>query len=221
MKTKFNATTQSLTFILSMFTLTFLGILLIIHIILTFVDDPTSTFLGVGVRTARIYFVVVGITTVLGFLEWAINKGVSRKTFFKSIMTSALLTTIVLVIVLAIISFILSFTPLAGDYLIEEEIKGLSAFGNILFVLLQSPLFFVAGSLIGAAFNKNFSLGMTSILSGIIIIVALIFSESLMNYLVSLGTMWAYLGHLVVVVMTLIYTWILWRLLKDMPVKVK
>ena len=69
MKTKFNATTQSLTFILSMFTLTFLGILLIIHIILTFVDDPTSTFLGVGVRTARIYFVVVGITTVLGFLE--------------------------------------------------------------------------------------------------------------------------------------------------------
>ena len=62
---------------------------------------------------------------------------------------------------------------------------------------------------------------MTSILSGIIIIVALIFSESLMNYLVSLGTMWAYLGHLVVVVMTLIYTWILWRLLKDMPVKVK
>ncbi|QQD84731.1 hypothetical protein [Jeotgalicoccus sp. ATCC 8456] len=221
MKTKFKETTQSLTYMLSMFTMMFLGILLIIYIILSFLDDPTSSFFGISMRTARIYFAVVGITMVAGFLEWAVNSGVSRKTFFKSLLASAVLTAIILVIVAVIINFVLSFTPLAGDYLMEEQIESLSVIGNGLFVFLQSPLFFVTGALIGAAFQKGFVPGMVSILSGIVLIVALVFTESWMNYLASLNGMQVYLGHLAVVVVTLIYTWILSRILKDMPVKVK
>ena len=221
MKTKFKETTQSLTYILSMFTFVFLGILLIIYIILSFLNDPTSSFFGTGMRTARIYFAVVGITTVLGFLEWAVNSGVSRKTFFKSLITSAILTAVITAVLVIIINFILSFTPLAGDYLMEESIVGLSIFGNGLFIFLQGPLYFVTGALIGAAFSRGFVPGMISIVAGIAVIALQIITESVMNYLITLGEYQVYFGHIAAVVLTIIYAWILSRILKDMPVKVK
>lgn len=221
MKTKFKEMTQSLTYILSMFTFVFLGILLIIYIILSFLNDPTSSFFGTGMRTARIYFAVVGITTVLGFLEWAVNSGVSRKTFFKSLITSAILTAVITAVLVIIINFVLSFTPLAGDYLMEEQIKGLSVFGNGLFIFLQGPLYFVTGALIGAAFSRGFAAGMTSIVAGLILIILQVFTENFMNDLANYGETIVYFGHVAAVVITVIYAWILSRILKDMPVKVK
>lgn len=221
MNTKFKETTQSLTYILSMFTLMFIGILLIIYIILGFLDGSMSTFFGTAMRTSRIYFLVVGITTIIGFLEWALNSGVSRKTFYKSIMASSIISALFVLILALIISFVLSFTPFAGDFLMEEQIEGLSNIGNGLFVFLQSPLFFVTGALIGAAFSRGFVPGMISIIAGLVVIALQVITESVMNYLVTLGDFQVYFGHVALIVITLIYAWVLSKILKDMPVKVR
>ena len=87
MSTKLKETTKVFSYILPVWSLWYLGVLLIIYIIShIFSNEAMSSFFGFTFTANRTYMLVIGIIVMIGFLEWAIGMGVSRKTFFKSVV---------------------------------------------------------------------------------------------------------------------------------------
>ena len=62
---------------------------------------------------------------------------------------------------------------------------------------------------------------MLSVLSGILAITLLLFSEQLLNYLSTLDGMMVYLGLLLMIILIVIYNWILYAVIKNIPIKIR
>lgn len=220
MTTKVKETTKIFTSIFPVWSLWYIGVLLIIYIIShIFSADGISSFFGFGMTANRTYLFVLAIMSVLMFTEWAVNMGVSRKTFYKSLMITGIITAVFITGVVGIITFGLSFTPFTGDYLIAEDLRYLSEFEYLVFHFISGLLFWALGVLIAAAFYRGFWAGMLSILSGIVALVILIFNEQLLNYFGAMGSMTVYIGFALLIALTLIYSWIGYRVIKNIPIK--
>ena len=132
--TKLKDTTKIFTSIFPVWSLWYIGILLIVYIISKiFTSEAISSFFGFGMTANRTYLFVLAILSVLMFTEWAVNMGISRKTFYKSLMITGLITALFVMAVVGIIAFGLSFTPFTGDYLIAEDLRYLSEFEYLVF----------------------------------------------------------------------------------------
>lgn len=220
MTTKLKDTTKIFTSIFPVWSLWYIGILLIVYIISNiFTSEAISSFFGFGMTANRTYLFVLAIMSVLMFTEWAVNMGVSRKTFYKSLMITGIITAVFITGVVGIITFGLSFTPFTGDYLIAEDLRYLSEFEYLVFHFISGLLFWALGVLIAAAFYRGFWAGMLSILSGIVALVILIFNEQLLNYFGAMGSMTVYIGFALLIALTLIYSWIGYRVIKNIPIK--
>lgn len=220
MTTKLKDTTKIFTSIFPVWSLWYIGILLIVYIIShIFSSEGMSAFFGFGMTANRTYLFVLAIISVLMFTEWAVNMGVSRKTFYKSLMITGIITAVFITGVVGIITFGLSFTPFTGDYLIAEDLRYLSEFESLVFHFISGLLFWALGVLIAAAFYRGFWAGMLSILSGIVALVILIFNEQLLNYFGAMGSMTVYIGFALLIALTLIYSWIGYRVIKNIPIK--
>lgn len=220
MTAKLKETTKIFTSIFPVWSLWYIGILLIIYIIShIFSSEGMSAFFGFGMTANRTYLFVLAIISVLMFMEWAVNMGISRKTFYKSMMITGLVTAVFITAVVGIVSFGLSFTPFAGDYLFAENIEHLTDFEHVIFHFLSGLLFWAAGVLIAAAFYRGFWPGMLSVLAGIAAIMLLIFNEDLLNYFGTISNMAVYLGFVILLVLTALYSWLAYRVVKNIPVK--
>lgn len=220
MTTKLKETTKIFTSIFPVWSLWYIGVLLVIYIISNiFSNEGIASFFGFGMTANRTYLFVLAILSVLMFTEWAVNMGISRKTFFKSLMMTGMVTAVFITAAVGIVSFGLSFTPFDGDYLITEDMRYLSSFEYVIFHFLSGLLFWAAGVLIAASFYRGFWNGMLSVLAGITAIILLLFNEQLLNYFGTLGNMTVYLGFILLIVFTLFYSWIAYRVLKNIPVK--
>ena len=220
MTTKIKETTKIFTSIFPLWSLWYIGVLLIVYIISNiFSNDGIASFFGFGMIANRTYLFVLAIISMLMFLEWAVNMGVSRKTFFKSMMITGLVTAVFITAVVALVSLGLSFTPFDGDYLITEDMRYLNSFEYMLFHFLSGILFWAAGVLIAASFYRGFWVGMLSILAGIVAIMLLIFNEQLLNYFGAMGNMTVYIGFALLIALTLLYSWIGYRVVKNIPIK--
>lgn len=220
MTTKLKETTKTFTSIFPIWSLSYIGVLLIVYIISNyFSTEGISSFFGFGMTANRTYLLVLAIITMLMFIEWAVNMGVSRKTYLKSMLITGLVTAVFITAVVAIISFGLSFTPFAGDYLIAEDLRYLTSMEYLIFHFLSGLLFYAAGLLISASFYRGFWAGMLSILSGIAAVMILIFNEQLLNYFGAMGDMTVYIGFALIVVLIAVYVWILYAVVKNIPVK--
>ena len=62
---------------------------------------------------------------------------------------------------------------------------------------------------------------MLSVLSGILAITLLLVSEQLLNYLSTLDGMMVYLGLLLMIILIVIYNWILYAVIKNIPIKIR
>lgn len=221
MTTKLKETTKVFTSIFPIWSLSYIGVMLIIYIILNiFSNDSLASFFGVGMTANRTYLLVLAIITMLMFLEWVVSMGVSRRTYFKTMLITGLVTAVFVTAVVGIISFGLSFTPFAGDYLIVEDLRYLTNLDYVIFHFLSGLLFYVTGSLIAASFYRGFWPGMLSISAGIGAVMMLIFNEQLLNYFGAMGGMTVYVGFLLVIILIVIYSWILYAVLKNIPVKI-
>lgn len=222
MSTKLKETTKVFSYILPVWSLWYLGVLLIIYIIShIFSNEAMSSFFGFMFTANRTYMLVIGIIVMIGFLEWAIGMGVSRKTFFKSVVLTGIITMVMITAIAGIVPFILSFTPFSGDYLFEEDLRYLSETVYVIFHFLSGLLLWAAGLLISASFMRGFWAGMLSVLSGILAITLLLFSEQLLNYLSTLDGMMVYLGLLLMIILIVIYNWILYAVIKNIPIKIR
>ena len=220
MTTKIKETTKVFTSIFPVWSLWYIGVLLIVYIISNiFSSDGIASFFGFGMIANRTYLFVLAIISMLMFLEWAVNMGVSRKTFFKSMMITGLVTAVFITAVVALVSFGLSFTPFDGDYFITEDMRYLSNFEYVIFHFLSGILFWTAGLLIAASFYRGFWAGMLSVLAGIVAMVILIFNEQLLNYFGAIGDITVYLGFIVLLVLITVYSWIGYRVVKNIPIK--
>lgn len=220
MTAKLKETTKIFTSIFPVWSLWYIGILLIIYIIShIFSSEGMSTFFGFGMTANRTYLFVLAIISVLMFMEWAVNMGISRKTFYKSMMITGLVTAVFITAVVGIISFGLSYTPFAGNYLFAENIEYLTGSGHVIFHFLSGLLFWAAGVLIAAAFYRGFWPGMLSVLAGIAAILLLIFNEDLLNYFGAIGNMTVYLGFVILFVLIVLYSWLAYKVVKNIPVK--
>ena len=220
MTTKLKDTTKIFTSIFPVWSLWYIGILLIVYIISNiFTSEAISSFLGFGMTANRTYLFVLAIMSVLMFTGWAVNMGVSRKTFYKSLMITGIITAVFITGVVGIITFGLSFTPFTGDYLIAEDLRYLSEFEYLVYHFISGLLFWALGVLIAAAFYRGFWAGMLSILSGIAALLILIFNEQLLNYFGAMGSMTVYIGFLLLIALTFIYSWIGYRVIKNIPIK--
>ena len=220
MTTKLKDTTKIFTSIFPVWSLWYIGILLIVYIISNiFTSEVISSFFGFGMTANRTYLFVLAILSVLMFTEWAVNMGISRKTFYKSLMITGVITALFVTAIVGIITFGLSFTPFTGDYLIAEDLRYLSEFEYLVFHFISGLLFWALGVLIAAAFYRGFWAGMLSILSGIVALVILIFNEQLLNYFGAMGSMTVYIGFLLLIALTFIYSWIGYRVIKNIPIK--
>src|SRR5699024_3494616 len=177
------------------------------------------SFFGFGMIANRTYLFVLAILSVLMFTEWAVNMGISRKTFFKSLMITGLITALFVTAVVGIIAFGLSFTPFTGDYLITEVMRHLNAVEYGIFHFISGLLFWALGVLIAAAFYRGFWAGMLSILLGLVALVILIFNEQLLNFFGAIGDMTVYIGFALLIALTLLYSWIAFRVVKNIPIK--
>lgn len=220
MTTKLKDMTKIFTGIFPVWSLWYLGILLIIYIISNiFASDGITSFFGFGMTANRTYLFVLGILSVLMFTEWAVNMGVSRKTFYKSLMITGLITAVFITAVTGIITFGLSYTPFAGEYMTPEDMKYLSGFEYGVFHFISGLMFWALGILIAAAFYRGFWAGMLSIFSGLLALVFLIFNEQLLNYFSVLGNMSVLVGYALLIALILLYSWIGFRVIKNIPVK--
>ena len=220
MTTKLKDTTKIFTSIFPVWSLWYIGILLIVYIISNiFTSEVISSFFGFGMTANRTYLFVLAILSVLMFTEWAVNMGISRKTFYKSLMITGVITALFVTAIVGIITFGLSFTPFTGDYLIAEDLRYLSEFEYLVFHFISGLLFWALGVLIAAAFYRGFWAGMLSILSGIVALVILIFNEQLLNFFGAIGDMTVYIGFALLIALTLLYSWIAFRVVKNIPIK--
>ena len=220
MTTKLKDTTKIFTSIFPVWSLWYIGILLIVYIISNiFTSEVISSFFGFGMTANRTYLFVLAILSVLMFTEWAVNMGISRKTFYKSLMITWVITALFVTAIVGIITFGLSFTPFTGDYLIAEDLRYLSEFEYLVYHFISGLLFWALGVLIAAAFYRGFWAGMLSILSGIAALLILIFNEQLLNYFGAMGSMTVYIGFLLLIALTFIYSWIGYRVIKNIPIK--
>lgn len=220
MTTKLKETTKIFTSIFPVWSLWYIGILLIVYIISNiFTSEGISSFFGFGMTANRTYLFVLAILSVLMFTEWAVNMGISRKTFYKSLMITGLITAVFITAVVGITTFVLSFTPFTGDYLIVEDLKYLTEFEYLIFHFISGLLFWALGVLIASAFYRGFWAGMLSILSGLIALVILIFNEQLLNYFGAIDDMTVYLGFVLLTALTLLYSWVAYRVIKNIPIK--
>lgn len=220
MITKLKETTKIFTSIFPVWSLWYIGILLIVYIIShIFTTEGISSFFGFGMTANRTYLFVLAILSVLMFMEWALNMGISRKTFYKSLMVTGLITTVFVTAVVGIITFVLSFTPFTGDYLIVDDLRYLNEFEYLIFHFISGLLFWALGVLIAASFYRGFWAGMLSILAGIVAIILLIFNEQLLNYFGAMGNMTVYIGFVVLIALMLLYSWIGYRVVKNIPIK--
>lgn len=220
MTTKIKEMTKIFTSIFPVWSLWYIGVLLVVYIISNiFTGDGISSFFGFGMTANRTYLFVLAIMSVLMFTEWALNMGISRKTFYKSLMITGIITAVFITGVVGIITFGLSFTPFTGDYLIVEDLRYLTEFEYLIFHFISGLLFWALGVLIAAAFYKGFWAGMLSILSGLVALVILIFNEQLLNYFGAMGNMTVYIGFALLIALTLIYSWIGYRVIKNIPIK--
>ncbi len=220
MTTKLKETTKIFTSIFPVWSLWYIGILLIVYIISNiFTSEGISSFFGFGMTANRTYLFVLGILSVLMFTEWAVNMGISRKTFYKSMMITGLITAVFVTAIVGIITFVLSFTPFMGDYLIVDDLRYLTEFEYLIFHFISGLLFWALGMLIATAFYRGFWAGILSILTGLVALVILFFNEDLLNYLGSIGNMTVYIGFALLIVLTLLYSWIGYRVIKNIPIK--
>lgn len=220
MTTKLKETTKIFISIFPVWSFWYIGILLIVYIISNiFTSEGLSSFFGFGMTANRTYLFVLAILSVLMFIEWALNMGISRKTFYKSLMITGLITAVFVTAIVGIITYVLSFTPFAGDYLLVEDLRFLTEFEYLIFHFISGLLFWALGVLIAAAFYRGFWAGMLSILSGIVALVILIFNEQLLNYFGAMGSMTVYIGFALLIALTLIYSWIGYRVIKNIPIK--
>ncbi|CAD2080560.1 hypothetical protein GCM10007275_19040 [Jeotgalicoccus coquinae] len=220
MTAKLKDMTKIFTSIFPVWSLWYIGILLIVYIISNiFSTDGMASFFGFGMTANRTYLLVLAIITTLMFTEWAVNMGVSRKTFYKSMMITGLVTAVFVTAVVAVISFGLSFTPFRGDYLLVEDLRYLTNFEYVIFHFLSGLLFWAAGVLIAASFYRGFWRGMLSVLAGITAIMLLLFNEDLLNYFGAIGNMTVYLGFALMLLLIVIYNWIAYAVVKNIPVK--
>lgn len=220
MTTKLKDTTKIFTSIFPVWSLWYIGILLVVYIISNiFTNEAISSFFGFGMIANRTYLFVLAILSVLMFTEWAVNMGISRKTFYKSLMITGLITALFVMAVVGIIAFGLSFTPFTGDYLITEDMRHLNAVEYGIFHFISGLLFWALGVLIAAAFYRGFWAGMLSILSGLVALVILIFNEQLLNFFGAIGDMTVYIGFALLIALTLLYSWIAFRVVKNIPIK--
>lgn len=220
MTTKLKDTTKIFTSIFPVWSLWYIGILLIVYIISNiFTSEAISSFFGFGMIANRTYLFVLAILSVLMFTEWAVNMGISRKTFYKSLMITGLITALFVMAVVGIIAFGLSFTPFTGDYLITEDMRHLNTVEYGIFHFISGLLFWALGVLIAAAFYRGFWAGMLSILSGLVALVILIFNEQLLNFFGAIGDMTVYIGFALLIALTLLYSWIAFRVVKNIPIK--
>ena len=220
MTTKLKDTTKIFTSIFPVWSLWYIGILLIVYIISNiFTSEVISSFFGFGMTANRTYLFVLAILSVLMFTEWAVNMGISRKTFYKSLMITGVITALFVTAIVGIITFGLSFTPFTGDYLIAEDLRYLSEFEYLVFHFISGLLFWALGVLIAAAFYRGFWTGMLSILSGLVALVILIFNEQLLNFFGAIGDMTVYIGFALLIALTLLYSWIAFRVVKNIPIK--
>lgn len=220
MTAKLKETTKIFTSIFPLWSLWYIGALLVVYIISNiFINEGISSFFGFGMTANRTYLFVVALLSVLMFTEWALNMGISRKTFYKSLMITGLITAVFITAVVGIITFVLSFTPFDGDYLLVEDLKYLTEFEYLIFHFISGLLFWALGVLIAAAFYRGFWAGMLAIFSGLAALVILIFNEQLLNYFGAMGSMTVYIGFALLTALTLLYSWIAYRVIKNIPIK--
>lgn len=220
MTTKLKDTTKIFTSIFPVWSLWYIGILLVVYIISNiFTSEAISSFFGFGMIANRTYLFVLAILSVLMFTEWAVNMGISRKTFYKSLMITGLITALFVTAVVGIITFGLSFTPFTGDYLITEDMRHLNTVEYGIFHFISGLLFWALGVLIAAGFYRGFWAGMLSILSGLAALVILLFNEDLLNFFGAIGDMTVYIGFALLIALTLLYSWIAFRVVKNIPIK--
>src|SRR5699024_9232874 len=135
---KLKETTKIFTSIFPVWSLWYIGVLLIIYIIShIFSSEGMSAFFGFGMTANRTYLFVLAIISVLMFMEWAVNMGISRKTFYKSMMITGLVTAVFITAVVGIVSFGLLFSTLPGYYLFAENHENLTAVKHVLLHLLS------------------------------------------------------------------------------------
>ncbi|MFB5660315.1 hypothetical protein [Alteribacillus sp. HJP-4] len=159
----------------------FVSIFILSHIVLLIifanVDGSMEwTVLETSVQASRIYLLVLGIMTTIGFLPYFIENGVTRKDYFfgmaGAFVTMSVILTIIIGIMIGLERVIFSFmgwNQLFGDSVAASSGGGLAAMFAMTF--FQLIIFYLIGWFISTGFYRfHWLIGLGFIALGIVMI---------------------------------------------------
>src|SRR5699024_12512884 len=93
----------------------YIPIFALVYVILNiFVREPELneiSFFAMALSANRIYMLVLGILAPYSFLEWSLNLGLTRKTFFQAMVSAGVIVTLFVMAGTAGVSLILGLMP--------------------------------------------------------------------------------------------------------------
>ncbi|HIW13362.1 MAG TPA: hypothetical protein H9891_09450 [Candidatus Salinicoccus stercoripullorum] len=151
----------------------YIPIFALVYVILNiFVREPELneiSFFAMALSANRIYMLVLGILAPYSFLEWSLNLGLTRKTFFQAMVSAGVIVTLFVMAVTAAVSLILGFMPWFGTS-IPEVTGGTETLVHVGGYVLSTLLYFLGGLLISVGFYRGFIPG-----AGVLILTILLF----------------------------------------------
>lgn len=147
----------------AIFTIVYLGIFLIFGAIE--LDDLAYTAMGLNAN--RVFMLVMGIIVGGAYLSWAFSLSITRKQFYKANLLSGAIISVVLVGAILLIGLLVNLLPFSGTDSYTDTMQ-MHPVLNIITLLLQTYLAYLAGTLIGMGFYRNSWAGTLAILIAVV-----------------------------------------------------
>ncbi|WP_017549944.1 hypothetical protein [Salinicoccus carnicancri] len=129
------------------------------------------SFFAMALSANRVYMLVLGILAVYTFLEWSLSLGLTRKDFFRAMVSAGVIVTLLVTAATAAISFVFGLMPWFGTG-IPEVSGGMETIVHVGGYMLSTLLYFLGGFLISVGFYRGFVPGMGTVVLNIILFMA-------------------------------------------------
>lgn len=130
------------------------GVILFFWVVRLFTSDPemlNRTFLDFIVQPGSVFMLILGLSSVSGFLTFLVKQGVTRRTYYTGVAVSGLLLTLALTAAGLLLHFVFRSLISGVEWLPPMGYEGLAA---VPVIFAQLYLFYLMGWAIGATFYR-------------------------------------------------------------------